>query len=331
MKGSILTILLIAAVANAHDVIIMPSLCTFDPVVLDAPASSLQATAAAATPSDTFRILYDVAAETAQFCPADPVDPLDRCATGAVPRAISGAVSGTMTLGVFAMHLFTSGDLFASFVPIDFSSGSSRASVPMTLSTAVVAAAGGVFEGLPIGTDGRFTLVGTGTMTLPGVLDGAAVVVRMTCTADPVPDLDQFMASPQTTAVGGVLKASGARLQIAFRAGTPPAAGASSPDFTMPVIVRVSSGGATVASLILAGGLAPQGRRKFVGQTADGQGSILLMQGRGASYRLALRMGGVTMPPASGRVPIDVTFEVGGLVSRASRTFRGTAKELRAS
>jgi hypothetical protein len=330
MRPAILAVLVFATAASAHDVLILPSLCTFDPLVLDAPASGLEATAAAPTPSDTIRIVYDVAAGMAQFCPADAADPRNHCATASVPRAITGTISGTITLPVFAMHMLASGDLFATSVPVTLASGSDTASIPTTLTTGLVTVAGGTFEGAPIGTDGRFTLVGSGTATLPGALAGAPIVLRMTCTADPVPDFDQFMESSQTKAVAGTIKTSSARLRIAFRAGTPLAAGATAPDFTMPAIVRVSAGDATVASLVVPGGLAPQGRRKFVGQTADGQGSVIVMHGRGASYRLTVRMGSVTMPAASGRTPIDVTFQVGGLVSRTLRTFHGNGKGLRA-
>jgi hypothetical protein len=169
-----------------------------------------------------------------------------------------------------------------------------------------------------------------GPASLPGAPGGTQNLLHKTCTADPVPDLDQFMESSQTKAVAGTIKASGARLGIAFRAGTPLEAGTTAPDFTMAAIVRVSAGDATVASLVVPGGLAPRGRRKFVGQTADGQGSVTVTHGRGVSYRLTVRMGSVTMPAASGRTPIDVTFQVGGLVSRTSRTFHGNGKGLRA-
>jgi hypothetical protein len=330
MTLALLSLLLAVRTARAHDAPILPSLCTFDPIALDAPASGLGATAVTAGPGDAYRIVYDAGAGMAQFCPADPTDPAGRCAAGPSARAFSGGVTGTIALPFFAAHLLASGDLFADRVPVAFGFGGASESVPMALTTGLVAVAGAVFEGAPIGADGSLALVGVGTVSLAGALDGATVVVRLSCKADPVPDLDQFMASTRTTAIRGVLGARGARLHVAFRAGAPVALGVTEPDFTQPVEVRVSANGATIAALSLPLGLTSRGGRKFVGQAA-GQGSIVITRGGKRSYRMLLQTSGVSLPTARGKLPVDVTYQVGGLISRGTRTFHAGAKALSAS
>ena len=308
-------LLLLATRVHAHSVPIPPSLCTFDPLMIAASSGGFTATAAAPGANDAFRIVYDAAASAAQFCAADPADPQNRCATITPERSFSGGgVTGTLRMPAFSGRLLESGDLTATvslFVTVDAQS----ATTALPLTTGLVVSGTSVIAGSPIAADGRFELVGTATIdALPAPLGGTPLIVRLTCAAAPVPDLDQFVPATETTRVGGKIGATGVKLGVTFRAGRE----VTTPNFAAPAIVRVAAGDATVATLVLTG-LEAHGKRKFVGSTADG--SVTIRRVRGTTYRMTVRTAAATPPTAS--TSIEVAYEVGGgLLSRGMRTFR---------
>jgi hypothetical protein len=314
MRYVALAVLLLATRVHAHSVPIPPSLCTFDPLVIAASGSSFTATAAAPGATDTFRIVYDAAASAAQFCAADPADPQNRCATVTPERSFSGGgISGTLRMPAFSARLLASGDLAAT-VSLSVTVDAQSATIALPLTTGLVVAGTTVVAGSPIAGDGHLELVGTATIdTLATPLGGTPLVVRLTCTAAPAPDLDQFVPATETRRVGGKIGATGVKVGITFRAGRE----VTTPDFAAPAVVRVAAGDAAVATLALPS-LEPQGKRKFVGSTADG--SVTIRRVRGSTYRMSVRTAAATPPTAS--TSIEVTYQVGGLISRGMRTFR---------
>jgi hypothetical protein len=320
MTSRLLLVLLLVDLAHAHSVPIPPSLCSFDPLAITAPATGFQASAAPSGAADVFRIVYDPGASGAQLCAADPADPQNRCASLTPARAFAGGgVSGTLKLTAFEARVLASGDMIAAAVPLSFTLDGQTGSVSMPFTTGLLVAGDGVAEGSPIAADGSFTLVGTGTLGALGApLGGTPLLVRMSCTAAPPPDLDQFVPPTQTTKVAGKISADGLRLRVVFRAG----AEASAPDFGAPALLRVSAGGAAIGALSLPAGLQAEGRRKFVGESADGQGTVVVRRLRGASYKMTLRLTNAAEPSVAGATPIELAYQVGGLLSRGTRTFR---------
>src|SRR5690349_20988249 len=111
-----------ARVAIAHIVPIPPSLCTFDPLRLEVPATGLAGAAQAAGPADAVRIVYDSGASRIQVCPA-VADP-DQCGA-VVPRPFTlGSTTGTLAFpAVFAGQMLSSGDIATDDLPITFTVG----------------------------------------------------------------------------------------------------------------------------------------------------------------------------------------------------------------
>lgn len=321
---------ILAGVARAHDVTILPSLCTFQPVLVSAPDAGFAATAAAPGASDTFRIVYDVGSSESQFCPADPADST-HCAPTSPARAFSGAgVSGAVTLPLFQARVLASGDLVAESVPVLFTVGAATATVMMPLTTGLVAAGSGLAQGSPIDANGSLTLVGAGAAAgLPPPLGGTPLLLRMTCVATPKPDLDQFRVPTRTKALAGTIRADGVRVRAKLRVGAELATPA--PDFGTPGLVMLSAAGSTLAVADFPAGLLAKGRRKFIGQTADGTGTVIVRAGSGkGSYALSLRLPAAILPAAGAPAGVELTYQLGGMFSRATRTFRPAGKGLRA-
>ena len=314
MRRLALTLLLLATRVHAHSVPIPPSLCTFDPLSIAATTGGFTATAAAPAATDVFRIVYDAAASAAQFCAADPADPQNRCAAVTPERSFSGgSVTGTLRMPAFSGRLLASGDLAAT-VSLSVAVDAQSATIALPLTTGLVVAGTTVVAGSPIAADGHLELVGTATIdALAAPLGGTPLVVRLTCTAVPAPDLDQFVPATETKRVGGKIGATGVKVGVTFRAGRE----VTTPNFATPAVIRVAAGDATVATLVLPG-LVAHGKRKFVGSTADG--SVMVRRVRGSTYRMTVQTAAATPPTAS--TPIEVAYQVGGLLSRGMRTFR---------
>src|SRR6185312_6067542 len=100
------------------------------------------------------------------------------------------------------------------------------------------------------------------------------------------------------------------------------------PDFGQAAIVRIGAGEATIAAFSLPAGLRGEGRRKFVGETADGGAGVVVKRLRGTTYKMTIRTSAATLPAGSGTV--EVAYQVGGLLSRGARTFRARGGGLRA-
>src|SRR5207253_430035 len=91
-------------------------------------------------------------------------------------------------------------------------------------------------------------------------------------------------------------------------------------------ILRISSGGTAIATAYLPAGLAQRGRSLFVGRSDDGRAAVgvrTLHRSGQLSFLMGVRIQGATLPAASTTpVPVDITYEVGGFLSRMSLPFR---------
>jgi hypothetical protein len=315
--------LLLAAVASGHSGPIAPSRCVFDPATIT-PANGAALALAPAGAGDGFHVLYDAATATGQFCP-DPGAPAERCTGPAPARALAG---GTLALGGFMAHMRISGDVVAGAVPMTFTAGAASSTALVALTTGLVATGGTIAEGAPIAADGSLTLVGGVTLAdLPPPLGGTPLLVRLSCIATPPPDRDQFVVSTATARISGRVATNGVHLSALFRPGAD--LSESTATLAAPALVRVSAGGVPLATAEFPGGLQPSGR-SFIGQTADGTGKLTVKLGR-RSGRLTLDLASATVPGGSGSTTVTLTYQVGDLISRGSRTFRARGGTLRSS
>lgn len=317
-----LLLLLLGRGANAHLVPVPPSTCAFDPIEIAAPADGVTATVAAPTAADVLRIVYDPQASQAQFD-----------LRTVPPRAFTaGSSTGTFAPpALFVSTLSNAGDLSAT-VPLAFTVDGAPATVPMTLTTGITVAAGTIVEGARLAADGSFTLAGVAaTSTLGGPFAGRVVSVRLTCTANPPPDTDQFAVATETSFVDGSVNARALRARVIF---APPAA--TVPDLPgAPAIVRLRLGGALLGSAEIPNGLPARTKKLFVGTSADGGATVAvrsLKRGGKTVYLLGVKVSSPTLVPMSGRrIPAELTYTTGGLFSRATANFKVKAHGTRAA
>ena len=315
-RGLLLLLLLAARGAAAHIVIIDPSHCAFDPVEIVALETGVAATVGPPAAADQLEIHWDVSTNGAQFN-----------LMGVPPRSfVAAGVSGTFALPTFFSATFThSGDLTATAtLPVVFAMNGSTVAVPLMLTTGLAAAGGTIVAGAPIGPptgDGRFTLVGiTASSGLGPAFGPGMLSVRLSCLATPRPDPDQFAG--QTTPLSGNLSSQALKLRAIFAPG-----GTETPDFPgVPAMLRVTSGGTVVVTAYLPAGLPAHGRSLFIGRSDDGRAAVgvrTLHRSGQLSFLMAVRIQAATLPAASTTpVPVDITYEVGGFLSRMSLPFR---------
>jgi len=309
-----LVLLLLASSASAHIVPVPPSTCTFDPAVIEAPASGVVGTAAPPGAADQFRILYDPQASQAEF----DMESLP-------PRAFTaGGVAGTFALPAITLAtLRDSGDLTMS-TSLLFTMGGSPVSVPMALTSGVAAVAGTVIEGVPVSkVDGRFELVGiTPTSALGPPLGGQVLAVRLACQASPPPDTDQFRLATRTTPLSAALTARILKLRAIFAPGVMDVANFPG----APAVLRVASGGTTITTVDLVSGLPAHGRKLFIGRSDDGRAALgvrQLQRSGQVAFLLALKIKSPALPVASsGPVTVTFTYDFGGLLSHLSLPMR---------
>lgn len=301
-----LLVLALAGAAGAHDAPIPPSDCVFDTISVEVPASSLRADAAPAGPGDAFRTLFDTGANVAQL------------QTDALPaRVLGGGMTGTIAFrSLFDAHLRSNGELTADGVPFALTLDGASANVRATLTTGLAVLGEAAVEGSALAADGSFTLVGV--TSSDQLLSGAALVLRLSGHATPSPDLDGFVLAPLTRRVAG--KSAGGAVRVRAAIDVPLSL---APDFANNrAAVRVSSGDAAVGSMALPSGLVANGRR-FAGE-ADGVTIAVTTMRKKPVLTLALDV--TVAEPLStpgGGAPLDLTYDVGGLVGRGSGTMRG--------
>jgi len=311
-----------AATADAHIVTIFPSTCAVT-MGLSAPASGLTATVDAPAADDLLRVVYDPESNPArsriQVCPADPIDPQNRCGASQ-PRGFTlGAQAGSIAFpAFFATELLSSGEMREDHVPITVTLDGTPVAVATDFTTGFAVGGGTLALGAPIDGAGAFTLVGVGrSAALPAPLADVDLLLTLSCTLAPVPDLDQFALAPGLTKVGGVLTSRTRKLSAVLEtaATLPPAFDAA------PTTLRL--GPEPLVELRLDAGLAPAGRKGFTGAAADGsQLSVKPLRRRGGlAYRVQLRGPGVA-DLAAASSSAALVLESGGLVARTAVAMR---------
>jgi hypothetical protein len=309
----VLGALLAAYTADAHIEPIEPSVCTFDAVEVEAPGLGLRAMGVPAGVMDDLRITYDTSASAVMF-EADSVPPRAFIGTG-----IAGALAFP---SAFEMQMEASGDLVADRIPLYFTVEGAAASVRVALTTGLAGANGVIAEGTPLTGRGRFTLVGVvPSGALPPPLSGGPTVVSLSGEAAPAPDLDQFAEPTVTSALSGIITARAAHVRALIEPGRsrPPAFA------EMPAILRLSTAETTIGGVDVPGGLIRRGRGTFVGRSDGSRATIVVRPVREGTYLLTLHLQGATLPALEGgRVAVRLTYQVGGLVSRVSRSFRAS-------
>jgi hypothetical protein len=315
----LLVVVAMVRTASAHIVPIPPSTCRFDPVDFRVPATGLSGSAQTGALADTLRILYDASANQIQICSTIAGDGA-RCGGEAVARPFTlGPATGTLTLpALFQGVMRSSGDVTLPDLPLTLVVGGSSATIPVTLTTGLVAVDGTVVEGTPLQGLGSLILVGVlGGSALPPPIAGQSVLVRLSCQPRPVPDKDQFVPDLQMTAIKGQITSGQVRLRASIDI-----ASATPPDLVAtPVLLAVNVDGTEVASAVVSSGL--QGRGRLSGTSDDARSTITVRQ---TARRLLLTalLRDVTLPPPTPGAPVivDVTLDGGGRIGRGEQLFR---------
>ena len=309
---ALLVALVAATPAGAHIAPIPPSTCVPDvqlfvagaPAAVDPPA-----------PSEQFRIVYtpnsSLDRSRIQVCRVDPVNP-----TACVPGArgfTAGSTQGTLALpATFNMRLVASGELQAVAVPVALTVDASPATVPFDLTTEFVVTQEALLLGEPIRASGSVTLLGAAEGgNLPPPFTNAALLLRLTCTLEPPPDLDQFALASSIKSAKGVVTPKRTKLNV-----TVDSEGLV-PDFSAPAVVRLAQGNGVVVLAMLPAGLSGSGRR-FSADLATG--SVIVVQKK-RSHKVVLKdNAGFVGPIATGDG--ELQLEVGGLFARVPVAFR---------
>jgi hypothetical protein len=310
-----------AARVLAHLVPIPASTCAFAPIALSVPAMGLVGAAQPAGPADSMRIVYDAAANQVQVCPA-ALAGTDPCGDPVARPFTLGTMAGTMTFpAVFNGGMLSSGDVTIGDLPVTIAIGGTTASVPVTLTTALVALDGAVVEGVPLQALGSLELVGVlDGSALPPPLAGRSVLLTVSCLPRPVPDKDQFAPPIETISLAGRIASGKARIRA-----TAAVSVTSPPDLaTAPTLIAIDVDGKTVASAVVSGGM--QGGRTITGSGDDGRSEISVRSvRRGATSRLTMtaQFSDVTLPPQTPGAPVlvDLTLDAGGVIWRGEQLF----------
>lgn len=314
-----------AQLAHGHSEPIDPSTCTLSPLEISAPGAGLAGSVAAPGSFDVLRQVYDAPSGSVTFCVADHTAPATTCATATSPRAFTmGAVTGMLTFPLsFKMAMLATGDLTIADLPLEIDTGPGAVTVPFVFTTGLLSSAGGgLLEGAPIDATGAVVFVGRGVGAgLPAPLADQELLLRGSCTLDPPPDLDQFPLTPTITKVTGRIKADGVRLKLAVA--LQPGQIAAFP--TSPAMVRLHAGDTMLAEVAIPGGLT-RTKRKFQGTGANGA-TVTVHVTSARKYVLSAKLPTGAVPDgAHGKITVDVTQDVGGFLSRATRTFKANRK-----
>lgn len=323
MKLAPLALLLVCAarLAYAHSEPIDPSVCTLSPFEISAPGAGRAGSADAPGPADVLRQVYDPETSTVTFCPADAATPTTKCATAVAPRGFTmGNVSGTLAFPLsFPVAMLATGDLTATALPLTIDIGDGPVVVPFLFTTGLASSAGGsLLEGAAIDAAGAVSFVGTGTGTgLAAPLADQQLIIRASCTLAPPPDLDQFSLTPTITRVSGRIAATGVRVKVAVALQPGQVA-----DFaTKASMLRLSTGDTVLADVNIPSGLT--GTKRTLHGTGPAGAAVTIHVRAAKRYVLDATIAAGTLPPnAAGKIDVDVAQNVGGLFSRATRSFR---------
>ncbi|HXJ32683.1 MAG TPA: hypothetical protein VMS22_01470 [Candidatus Eisenbacteria bacterium] len=312
---------LVAVTADAHMVTIFPSTCAVT-MGLSAPAGGVVADVAAPAAGDLLRVMYDPSTSPTlsrvQVCPADPIDPANRC--GAIrPRPFTaGPHTGSIAFPAFVgIQLLSSGELRRADLPMAITLDGTSDSVAMDFTSGFAMAGGTLVVGAPIDASGAFALVGVGrSAALSPPLADVDLLLTLSCTLAPVPDLDQFALAPRLSRVAGLATSHARTLTMVLEANSILPASFD----TTPTTLRL--GPAPAMELRLDGGLAAAGRKGFAATAFDGSRvSVMPLRRPGRlAYRIRLRGPGIADLTAAPEGSLVV--ESGGLIARTAVAMR---------
>lgn len=307
------SLLLLARAGLAHDVRVDPSTCVLDTVGLEGP-SGAAVVVAPPDAGDRVRAVYDTATSMLQFQPL-------RRSRG---FTAAGETGGLGLPAAFDAVLLSSGDLRAEHVALDVTVGGGTVRVPIVLTTGLVDLAGPVVAGEPIGSGGRFVMVGAiPPGVLPSALDGTTVV-RFGCALDPVPDLDRFATAPAVESLAGTLSPRGGSLRGVLRDAPPLEVLAGE-----PVLLEVRVGDEQAAVLYLPDGFQGGGRRRM-GTSTEGHRVTLRRGPERGTLRLHADLSAVFLPGTpSGPADVELTLVSGAMTARGARVFRARGGTVR--
>jgi hypothetical protein len=305
-----------ARTVDAHIVPIPPSICIFGPFGLTLSGGAVGG-GAVGSPGK-MRIVYDANASVLSLCALAPGG--GSCGDSVAAPFSLGVTAGSLGFPArFGGVMESSGDIVLEAVPITVTVGTTAVTVPVTLTTGLVAAAGEVAEGAPLqGVDG---------WSLVGVIDGAGLpppvgarplVVTIPCVPRPIPDRDQFVPPSTVGAISGRIASAQARIRATVAVGQADHASLR----TMPTIVALHVDGRTVAHAVVSGGL--HGRRRLVGTSDDGRATLTVRPRSATELTVDILMRDVAVPGEAlrARALVGLTIDAGGVLARGEALFR---------
>jgi hypothetical protein len=312
---------IVARPAAAHDAPIDPSACALAPFVLSVPAAGVETT----IEGETLRTVYDAATSTVQMCPADATSPRRHCAAP-TPRAFTlGDVTGTLAFPpLLTANLYASGDFDAFGVPLTFTVGGVTTTIEVALTTGLAASTDTIAGGAPLEGSGIYTLVGVlPAASLAASFGDASLVLRATCQAMPVPDLDQFGRAVTVESLRGAFEERRTRLRATLDFNTRTPADLTGRSFA----IRVTDGDTTLALAEVP--VLTSAGRELRGASSDGRTHVTLRRKRPGRFGLTLEIAELPRP-AAGRRLIGLTVRALGFTGRGQRLFRPRGGRLRA-
>ena len=307
-----------AAACLAHVVPIPPSACRLDHVMVRSAMSGVETAAEGGDTVDGLRLVYDANASVVRLC-TTAADDRATCAAvaprtfamgdTAVSLALPLKASGTMT---------TSGDVEFRDLPVEVTAGTT-VTVPVTLTTGLVALGDTVLEGTPLQGFGGFTLRGIlDGAALPPAFGGVSLLLTATCTPRPIPDVDQFVPASRVARLVGRIDGTALRVGGVVHLGP-----ADSVRFgRAPLLVSLRFDDQPVQTAVFSN--FTRGRRRSTA-TSDDQRVTLTLARRGASAMvIALAVQNPSLPAAvSGKaVIVGITIDSSRLLARGERLFK---------
>ena len=321
LLATIALTLALASTAAAHIFPIANTTCALG-MELSAPGAGVTADVGPPAGDELERGVYSPngspQSSRVQFCDADPLAPADKCSGTASARAFFvGPTPGSITMpSTFPVQMFASGDLRVDGLPVTITLGGTPAVVPFDLSSGFVVVGTTPVLGAPIdGQTGAFALVGTGeSAALPAPFASQPLLLRVSCTLAPIPDLDQFAEPAQVTKVRGTLTTTKAKLTIVVES-----------EFSLPgdfanepTILRLGPGGAALVETVATTAAAPKNRF----QSSDGTLTIRRLKSKtGFKYSIVLKST-LDHPDAYASGDDQVAITSGGLIARSPVTLR---------
>lgn len=316
LLGWALSVCVVGSSARAHTVPIPPSTCQIEAMVMSNADDALPAARAV---TDGLRLTYDANASIVRMCTTTADDPAT-CAAVAAREFAIGSTTASLALPQKASAvLTTTGDMEFEDVPIVVTAGTT-VTLPITLTTGLVTLDGRVIEGAPVKGFAPFTLRGVlPGASLPAAFGGQSLLLTLSCSPRPIPDVDQFVPSSRVGGLRGTLDAGTLRLRAAVRIGPAESAALG----RAPLLLNLRMDDLSIATAVFSQ-IDGRGRRVRA-VSDDGRTAVTFIKQGSQGFAMSVAIDALTLPSLQGPAIVGVTLDSGRFLARGERLFRPTA------